>query len=475
MIQSRSVDARTNPGLTPGWVIARTMVMETSPLYLPSRRRFLGASLSSVASLNILSGFVRGQGSEANRKLNIAFIGAGGRASGNIEGCDKAGQTIYALCDVDQERAAGSIAKYPEAKVYRDWREMLATEGDKIDAVVVSTPDHLHAVAAMAAIKMGKHVYVEKPLTLTISEARALHAAAKEAGVCTQMGNTGHANEGARFTNEYIQSGSIGDVEMIYCRTNRPIWPQDIVRPAAETAPATLDWNLWLGPAADKPYSSQIAPFKWRGFRDYGTGALGDMGAHIIDHPMWALGLGLPTKISVEKADRKTPGSEIDSHPSSCIIDFEFASPSGGSPIKLQWLDGQYTIPRPEGMREDQKVPENGCVYIGSKHVMMHGSHGGNPTIIDAKFASFVAPEKTMERSPGHYQEWIDAIHAGDPSKAKSNFDVAVPLTETLLLGAIASLQGPGTELNWDPAAMTTGNAGADALVNHQYREGWSL
>lgn len=449
--------------------------MQHSPLHLTSRRRFLGATLSTAASLNILSGFVRGQGSAANRKLNIAFIGAGGRAEANIDGCAKAGQTIYALCDVDQVKAAGSFARYPEAKIYRDWREMLATEGDKIDAVVVSTPDHLHAVAAMAAIKMGKHVYVEKPLTLTISEARALHAAAKEAGVCTQMGNTGHANEGARLTNEYIQSGSLGEIEMIYCRTNRPIWPQDLVRPEAEPVPETLDWDLWLGPAAEKPFSSKIVPFKWRGYRDYGTGALGDMGAHIIDHPMWALGLGLPTKVTIEKADRKTPGSEVDSHPASCIINFEFASPQGGSPIKLQWLDGQYTIPRPAGMRDDQKVPDNGCVYLGSKHTMMHGSHGGNPSIIDANFASFVAPAKTMERSPGHYQEWIDAIQAGDPTKAKSNFDVAVPLTETLLLGAIASLQGPGTELTWDAAAMSTGNADADALVQHQYRDGWSL
>jgi predicted dehydrogenase len=440
-----------------------------------SRRRFLGTTLGSAASLNILSGFVKGQGTAANGKLNIAFVGAGGRAGGNIDGCAGAGQTIYALCDVDQARADGAYKKFPDAKVYVDWREMLEKEGDKIDAVVVSTPDHLHAVSAMAALKLGKHVYVEKPLTLTISEARALHATAKKAGVCTQMGNTGHASEGSRLTNEAIRSGSIGEVSQVYCRTNRPIWPQDLVRPAAEPVPDTLNWDLWLGPAADKPYSSKIAPFKWRGFLDYGTGALGDMGAHIIDHPVWALNLGLPTKVWVEKADRAVPGAEKDSHPSSCIIHYEFAARDGRGPVKLTWFDGKYTIPRPDGMRADQKEPENGCLYLGSKHHMMHGSHGGNPVIIDANFEKYVAPPKTEERSPGHYVEWIEAIQKGDPSRAKSNFDVAVPLTETLLLGVIGSVMGEGTELTWNPETMSTGNPVADKMVSHSYRQGWSL
>lgn len=440
-----------------------------------SRRRFLGTALGSAASLNLLSGFVKGQGTSANGKLNLAFVGAGGRAASNIKGCDEAGQTIYALCDVDQVRAAGSYKKYPAAKVYTDWREMLETEGDKIDAVVVSTPDHLHAVAAMAALKLRKHVYVEKPLTLTISEARALHAAAKEAGVCTQMGNTGHAAEGARLTNEIVRSGKLGEISQIHCRTNRPVWPQDLVRPAAEPVPESLNWDLWLGPAAAKPYSSQIVPFKWRGYIDYGTGALGDMGAHIIDHPVWALGLGLPSKVTVEKADRSVPGAEKDSHPSSCIIHYEFPAAAGRGPVKLTWFDGKYTIPRPDGMRADQKVPDNGCVYLGSEHQMMHGSHGGAPLIIDAKHDRFAAPPQTEERSPGHYVEWIEAIQKGDPSHAKSNFDVAAPLTETLLLGVIAGLLGEGTKLTWNAAEMSTGNPAADRWVKHSYREGWSL
>jgi predicted dehydrogenase len=449
--------------------------MQKKGSFSSSRRRFLQTSAGAAASLNILSGFVRGQGTAANGKLNMAFVGAGGRANANISGCDQAGQNIYALCDVDKSRAGGSFGKYPDAKIYTDWREMLEEEGDKIDAVVVSTPDHLHAVAAMAALKMGKHVYVEKPLTLSISEARALHAEAKKQGACTQMGNTGHAAEGARLTNEYIGSGSIGEISKIYCRTDRPIWPQDILRPKGEVAPETLNWDLWLGPAADKPYSSQIAPFKWRGFLDYGTGALGDMGAHIIDHPVWALGLGLPTKVRVEKADRNTPGAEKDTHPSSCIIHYEFAATDSHGPVEIEWRDGKYEIPRPEGTRGDKQMPKNGCLYLGSEHNLMHGSHGGKPEIIDAAHGKFQAPPKTEERSPGHYVEWVEAIQKGDPSRAKSNFDVAAPLTETLLLGVIGSVLGEGTELTWDAEAMTTGNAEADKWVRHSYREGWSL
>lgn len=441
-----------------------------------SRRKFLGTSAAAAASLNLLPGVLCAQdGKAASEKLNIAFIGAGGRANANIDGCDKAGENVYALCDVDKNRSAGSKAKYPKAKQYTDWREMLEKEGDNIDAVVVSTPDHLHAISALAAINMGKHVYVEKPLTLTISEARALHAAAKEKGVCTQMGNTGHAANGARLTNEWIQFGSIGTVEQVFCRTNRPIWPQDILRPAEEAVPDSLNWDLWLGPAAMKPYSSKIAPFKWRGFIDYGTGALGDMGAHIIDHPMWALDLGLPSHISVEKADRSTEGSELVSHPSSCIINYVFPAKGDRGEVKLQWLDGKYKIPKAKGMKSDVETPDNGCVYLGSEHILQHSSHGGNPSIVDTKADQFKAPEETLERSPGHYKEWMDAIRAGDPSKAKSNFDVAVPLTETLLLGTIGSLLGPGTSLTWDAEKMSTGNADADKLVSHNYRDGWTL
>lgn len=451
-----------------------------------TRRGFLGTTAGAAAALNIIPSRLLGQDAPSN-KLNVAFIGAGGRANGNISGVAGAGQNIYALCDVDKNRSGASVKKYPDAKFYTDYREMLEAEGDRIDAVVVSTPDHTHAVAAMDAIKKDKHVYVEKPLTLTISESRALHKAANERGLCTQMGNTGHAAAGARLTNEYVRSGSLGEIKEVFCRTNRPIWPQDMLRPAASEPPEWLDWDKWLGPAQVKPYGvykqprgdkfldKPIAPFNWRGYLDYGTGALGDMGAHIIDHPVWAFQLGQPKKIVVEKADRSTPGSEKDTHPQSCIIHYYFDRADGQGELKLTWFDGKYELPRVEGMPDDKKMPGSGCVYYGSDHIMMHNSHGGKPEIIDPNRGKFVKPPETEERSPGHYKEWVESIKAGDPSKAKSNFDVAAPLTETLLLGVIGSIMGPGTELTWDEENMTTGNDEADKWVTHAYREGWAL
>ena len=481
----------TRFGFLPSYPAFRILFqhMNSSKDKLPiSRRRLLGGTAAAAAaSLNIIPSRLLGQDSPSNT-LNIAFIGAGGRAGGNLAGVSSTGQNIYALCDVDKNRCGGAIKKFPNAKFFTDYREMLEVEGDNIDAVVISTPDHTHAVAAMAAMKLDKHVYVEKPLTVTISEARALHAEAKKRGLCTQMGNTGHASNGSRLTNEFIRSGSIGDIKEIHCRTNRPIWPQDIIRPDATKAPEWLDWDKWLGPAKKKPYGvymeerknkngktsmipKPIAPFNWRGYLEYGTGALGDMGAHIIDHPVWALGLGLPTKIEVEKADRFTPRSEHDTHPQSCIIHYTFKGPQG--PVHLTWFDGRYKIPKVDGMSKG--TPDNGCLYKGSKHTMIHKSHGGDPEIVGPNRASFVKPPETEERSPGHYAEWIEAIKSKDPAKAKSNFDVAAPLTETLLLGVIGSVIGAGTDFTWDADKMTTGNAEADKWVKHNYRDGWSL
>jgi len=448
-----------------------------------SRRKFLGAG-AMLAAGPLITGRVFAQ--SPNEMPNLAFIGAGGRAEGNIDGCAAAGANIYALCDVDSNRSAGKKAQFPNAKFYVDWREMLEKEGDKLDGIVVSTPDHTHAVAAMAGIKMGLHAYVEKPLTRTISEARALLKASRDKKVCTQMGNTGHASEGSRVTNEYVRSGALGEINLVHCVTNRPIWAQGMFRGPEAPVPANLDWDKWLGPVPFKPYADKIAPFSWRGYVDYGTGALGDMGAHIIDHPVWAFGLGMPTSVEVQ-CDRKMPGSEKDTHPNSCTITMMFDR-KGQQPLKLVWFDGQHKLPAPptyprttvtkdkDGV-ETTKVTEtmdNGVVYFGSKHVMAHGSHGGMPEILTNK-ESFVAPEKTLRRSPGHYKEWIEAIQKGDPSLAESNFESAVPLTEILLLGAITAQNGTGTKISWNPEKMTTGNADVDKLVHHQYRDGWSL
>ncbi|MCB1229410.1 MAG: Gfo/Idh/MocA family oxidoreductase [Verrucomicrobiae bacterium] len=440
-----------------------------------SRRRFL-TTLSGAAAFQIVPSHVlRAQDGKQtpNEKLNIAFVGAGGRGASNLQGCS--GENVYAFADCDQRRCADSVRKYPNAKYFTDWREMLDKIGNDLDCVVVSTPDHNHAIVAMAAMQLGKNVYVEKPLTRTISEARALKAAAQKYGVCTQMGNQGHAAEGARRTNEWIRSGAVGEIREVHCQSSRPIWPQDLLRPAAEEVPPTLDWDVWLGPAPEASYSSQIVPFKWRGFIDYGTGALGDMGAHIFDHPVWALGLGMPETIEVI-CDRETPGSEKVTHPASCTITYEFAADGDRPPVKLIWFDGKHHMPRPENMDADKNPPKDGCLYYGSEHVFMHGSHGGMPQLVNsAEKADFKEPEKTMERSPGHHAEWIAACKAKDPSMAKSNFDYAAPLTEIMLLGCVAAQVGSGTKLTWNPETLKTGNADADALVHHHYREGWTL
>lgn len=442
-----------------------------SPQPAPSctpRRAVLKAGIAGAA-LQILPSRIWSQ--SPNAKLNLGFIGAGGRGEANIGAfCD---ETIAVLCDVDERRCERMVGEHPSAKFYRDWRRMLDKEGDKLDAVVISTPDHSHAVAAIAAMRLGKHVYVEKPLARTISEVRALVDASRKAGVCTQMGNTGHAAEGARLTNEFIRSGAIGEVHEVHCVTNRPIWPQDVVRGATATPPAYLDWDLWQGPVEPKPFAANLVPFAWRGFIDYGTGALGDMGPHLIDHPVWALGLGPPQTVTAE-CDRKNPKSISDTYPAASTVTFEFGSVGGRAPVKIVWYDGRRPFPRPPGLQDTEKPLENACIYYGSKHVLMHGSHGGMPRILtDPK--SFVPPPRSEERSPGHYREWLDAIRQRDPSLAKSNFEVAGPLTETLLVGCLAAQAGTGTRLTWDPVAMTTGNAAADARVKHRYRRGWEL
>lgn len=438
--------------------------------FSPSRRRFLATTASATsafAGIQFLPSGVLGQ----NSKLNIGFVGAGGRGAANIKGC--ASETHYAYADVDQRRCADSLKASPKSKYYKDWREMLSKDADKIDAVVVSTPDHNHAIVAMAALNAGKHVYVEKPLTLTISEARALQKKAEEKGLCTQMGNQGHAAEGARRTNEWVQSGSVGEIREVHTCTNRPSWPQDMLRPKGEEVPPTIDWDIWTGPAPMGPYSKDIVPFKWRGYIDYGTGALGDMGAHILDHPVWSLGLGVPDSVSVE-IERKTAGSESVSHPASCKITYEFPARGDAPPVKLMWYDGSYAMPRPKNMDDKKKTPSSGCIYYGSDFTFMHGSHGGMPQMVaDADKKKFVEPPKTMERSPGHHKEWIEACKAGKPEMAKSNFSYAAPLTELMLLGTIAAQVGNGTKITWDRDKMTTGNPEADKLIGNKYRDGW--
>ncbi|MCK4565427.1 MAG: Gfo/Idh/MocA family oxidoreductase [Verrucomicrobia bacterium] len=446
-----------------------------------SRRNILATSAATAATFNLFPAHVLGQdenGHAPSDKLNIAFIGAGGKARSSISGCSH--HNIYALCDVDSVRAAGSFEKYPSAKRFDDWRVMLDREAKNLDAVLISTPDHSHAVATMAAMQLGLPVYCEKPLTRTISEARIVAEYARKNRIVTQMGNQGHAAEGARLTNEWIQSGLLGKIREVHCWTNRPIWPQGMVRPEAEPVPSTMNWDVWLGPAPKAPYSSKIAPFKWRGFWEYGAGALGDMAAHIIDHPVWALGLGAPLSVEIE-FDRKNPASAKDTFPVSTMVTYQFAARGKQPPVTLKWFDGKNApAPRPEELDETRKMPHSGVVYYGSKRNMMHGSHGGPPRIfpeaeMQAVNEGGLRPPKTIPRSPGHHEEWLQAIKANDVDGPKSNFDYAGPLTETMLLGCVAARVGSGTKLRWDSKNMKTNNARANRYIQHVYRKGWSL
>jgi len=362
---------------------------------------------------------------------------------------------------------------YNKAKKYQDFRIMLDKEKN-IDAITVTTPDHNHAVIAMRAIKMGKHVFVQKPLTHTIKEARELTMAAKKADVVTQMGNQGHAGEGARLINEWIWDGAIGNVREVHVWTNRPIWPQGIDAPEEiPSVPSTLDWNLWLGPAPFRPYHPDYMPFRWRGWWDYGTGALGDMGAHLIDQPFWALKLGYPTTVQASST-RFTK----DSYPVAEIVTYEFPARGKMPPVQLTWYDGGLMPPRPEVMEPGRKMGDDGggVLFIGSKGILMNSTYGRHPRLVpETKMKEYKRPEKTIPRSPGIHAEWIEAIKAG--KKSTTDFEYAAPLTEMMLLANIAvRMQEHYTKLQWDGEKMEFTNLPeANKYIHKDYRPGWSL
>ena len=473
-----------------------------------SRRDFIGIAGATAAFTVVPRHVLGGPGfMSPSDKINIAGIGVGGMGQRNMMSIQtpeshleemKQGQdnpnswnsqnqrrrrrfrepknlaNIYALCDVDSEYAGETFKLYPKAKVYKDYREMLDKEKE-IDAVVIATPDHTHAVIAMHAMKMGKHVFCQKPLTRTIHEARMLAKTAKEMNVVTQMGNQGHASEGARLIKEWIQDGAIGTVRDVHVWTNRPIWPQgNLERPKPVDVPATLDWDLWLGPAPLKGYHPDLCHFNWRGWRDYGTGALGDMGAHLLDHPFWALDLNQP--ISVQSSSTKFSDA---SYPEASMITYEFPkNKTGQPPIKLTWYDGGLTPARPDVLEEGRRMGSggSGVLYYGDKGVLMHGDYGRGPRLIpETAMEAYVKPEKTLPRSPGIHEEWIDAIKNG--GKSTTDFSYSGLLTETMLLGNVAILtQDYNTKLLWNTENMRITNLKeSNALLHYDYREGWTL
>lgn len=443
-----------------------------------SRRAFLAAT-GAVATFMALPAHVLGRsaGASPNNKLNIAGIGVGGQGGNDVD--EVSSENIVALCDVDSAHAAHVFKKYPQAKRYQDFRALLDQE-KSLDAVVVGTPDHLHAIVSVTAMKHGKHVFCEKPLTRTVFEARAVAKAAREARVATQMGNQGMAFEGNRLINEWLADGAIGPVREVHVWSDRPThrgkmplwWAQGLERPKdTPPVPDTLNWDLWLGPAPFRPYHPAYVPFRWRGWWDFGTGGLGDMGIHNLAPVFSALKLGAPETVQASS----TPVF-AETVPLAAIVHYQFPARGEMPPVKLHWYDGGLLPERPAELEENRQLdPEDGVLFVGDRGKMLVTGWGGeHPRLLPASLdRAYQRPAKTLPRSIGHYKEWIQACKTGAPTR--SHFDFAGPLTEAVLLGSVCIRNG-GDKLVWDSANMKiTNDLDASRYLHYQYRQGWSL
>ncbi len=482
----------------------------------------------SVASLKAL-GY-----KSPNEKLNVASVGAGGRAHSDIAGVGRT-ENIVALCDVDEKRAAQTFAKYPQAPKYKDFRVMLDKEDKNIDACIVAIPDFMHATAAMHAMERGKHVYVEKPLAHTVWECRKLQQAANKYKVATQMGNQGYSTEGTKQCAEMIWSGVIGNVTEVHAWTDRPWWPQGLTSlPPTQPVPSYMAWNLWTGIQKSRPYSPAYAPFAWRGFFDFGSGALGDMACHILGAANLALQLTAPTHVEIVKMD----GPSNYYYPSGSVIRFDFPSRGDFPPVKVYWYDARMKPPQIPGVPNDAilgdlprarqaehriepnveprerqiiggvftdeayfhphaipprprpkpkpqpksnapKIEEHvrhgsdGSLFVGDKGFITTGTYGEWTRLIPVdRMKDYQFPPEVLPRSPGHYAEWIRAAKGGAP--ASSNFNVAGPFAEWVTLGAVAI--HCQNNLDWDSENMrVTNNEDANKLLSPTFREGWTL
>jgi len=434
-----------------------------------SRRDFMGAA-AAAAVLTIVPRHVLGGPRliPPSEKLNIAGVGIGGRGAGDLD--EVGSENIVALCDVDDKYAANTFKRYPNARKYRDFRIMLDKEKN-IDAVIVATPDHTHAVVAMTAIKMGKHVYCEKPLAHSIYEVRRLTEAARQAKVATQLGNQGQASEGTRLVCEFIWDGAIGPVREVHSWCNRPISPRGIDRPKeTPPVPETLDWDLWLGPAPQRPYHPCYHPFSWRGWWDFGSGVLGDIGCHQFAAIFRALKLGYPA--SVEACSSGVNGETA---PLASIIRYDFPAREGMPALKLTWYDGGLMPARPDELEEGLRFGDaDDNLYVGDKGKML-----GHRLLPEARSKEYGKPPTVLPRSPGHHKEWIQACKGGEP--AGSSFDVSGPLTEVVLLGNVALRMGQqlyeqGLKLYYDgPNMKITNLPEANKYIRSEYRGGWTL
>ncbi len=467
-----------------------------------SRRQFVKSlGMAGVAFTIVPRSVLGGSGYvPPSDTLYIAGIGAGGKGTSDISSfAESPNVKIAYLCDVDDRRAEKSRSNFPDAGYYKDYRELLDKEHKNIDAVSVSTPDHMHAVQALAAMQLGKHVYVQKPLTHDIHEARQLTEAARKYKVVTQMGNQGASGDGVRKMQEWYNADLIGEVHTVYCWTNRPVWPQGIPWPNKKAKiPKELDWNLWLGTAPMKNYVDNLVPFNWRGWWDYGTGALGDMACHIIEPAFKTLNLGYPTSVECSVGNvyvgEFNRGYFPDSCPPSSHIVLEFPERDEKPKVKLHWMDGGIQPARPEELGPNEKMGDggNGVIMVGDKGKMMCDVYGRNPRLLPTELNQYLNVPESIKRVPeGHYLQWVNACLAGyKKQECSSDFDIAGPLTESILMGNLAlrsfdirkqKADGKGFDypgryikLMWDGDNMKITNFDeANQFVKRDYRTGW--
>ncbi len=423
-----------------------------------NRRSFLQTAGLATAGFWVAGGLTAQESRSPNARLGMASIGVSGKGDSDSRDAAKHGDMI-AVCDVDERRLAGALQRFPGAKGYTDFRKMLDEQGKAIDAVTVSTPDHMHAPASLMAMRMGIHCFCQKPLTRTIYEARLMGQVAGERNLATQMGNQGTASDSLRRSAGWLKHGAVGTVKELHIWTNRAKgwWPQGVPRPEPSAPPSQLAWDLWLGAAPERPYANGYHPFSWRGWWDFGTGALGDIACHVVSMPF--MGLDLRNPIS---AQAETSGHNRDSFPAWSIITFEFAATAQRPALTLTWYDGGK-LPAAELLGGREPSPDGGCLAIGDKGILL------NDQLLDG--AESVPVE--FPRSPGHFEEWIGAIRTGE--QAMSNFpDYAGPLTETVLLGNLAVWSGQ--KVQWDAQTMRSTNVvGLEGLIKPTYRQGYTL
>jgi hypothetical protein len=428
----------------------------------------------------------------ANDRINLACIGAGGKGDSDSNDASGCGANIVALCDVDTDTLDKKGKQFPQAKRFQDYRKLFEQMGSQIDAVTVSTPDHNHGQAATRALMLGKHVFCQKPLTQTVYEARTLRRLAGEKKLATQMGNQGSAESGLRRAVEVVQGGVIGKPLELHVWSNRPIWPQGLARPqGSDPVPSTLNWDCWLGPAAKRPYKKDTYhTFKWRGWHDFGTGALGDMACHTVNMPFRALKLGYPSVVECELASRPYP----ETYAKTSRIRFEFPERDGLPPLKFWWYDGNpgdALKPLRPGADLTKEIvstmgnlPESGALIVGEKGKLFSPDDYGARFFVAMKgqdefqsgdnHEACKAVPQSIPRSPGHMQEWFRMMKEGTP--AYSNFDIAAYLTEIILLGCIAVRMGEGVRMDWDgPNMRSTNLRDAEKLVRRHNRSGWDI